>query len=800
MKNKLQELLKNNFVFFDGAMGTELQKKGMKTGENPVMLNFTSPDMVGAVIRSYAEAGSDIVSMNTFGVNRYKLEGTGKSVEEVIIQAAKVAKDALKDDFPNTLLALDISPIGQLLEPTGVLSFEDAYEMFAEQVKAGVKAGAQLFAIQTFADLYEMKAAVLAVKENSELPVLACMTFEKSGRTFSGVCVPSMALTLEGLGADAIGVNCSLGANDLAQVIKELSEWTSLPIIAKPNAGLPDPETGLFSLSAEEFAQGMAELAEYGVKIVGGCCGTSPEFIKKLKERFSTLPAPGITRQTPVSAVCSASKAVVINRPRIIGERINPTGKKLFKEALKSGDIDYILRQAIEQVNAGADILDVNVGIPGIDEKAVMVRTVKALQSVTDLPLQIDSTDKDVIEAALRVYNGKAIVNSVSGEDASLDALLPVIKKYGAATVGLTLDKSGIPKSAEGRLKIAQKILEKALSYGIKKEDVYIDCLTLTVSAEQESAMQTIEALRRVKSELGLKTVLGISNISFGLPERELINSSFLQIALANGLDLPIINPNSRAMTGAVLAHNLLNKLDVNAAEFIAAYQTKRDSGDGAETKQSSDLTLEAAVKSGLKKEAALITKQLLTHTPPMTIVNTMLIPALDSVGSEFEAGKSFLPQLIMAASAAQAGFEEIRHFSAQKGSPDCISKGKVVLATVKGDIHDIGKNIVKLLLQNYGFEVVDLGKDVPPSEIAEAARKHDARLVGLSALMTTTLRAMEDTITLLRESGINCKVMVGGAVLTPEYALKIGADFYAKDAKEAVDIANEALGLRNEE
>ncbi len=789
-KENFYKLLNDNeFVFLDGAMGTMLQANGLEAGGIPELLNFTRPELIADIHKAYAEAGAQIVYANTFGANRYKLEHADKTVSEVISAAVDNAKKAVGD---KALVALDIGPIGQLLEPTGSLSFEDAYDIFREQVTAGAEA--DLIVFETMTDLYELKAAVLAAKENSSLPIVCTMTFEKNMRTFTGCSVSAMALLLEGLGVDAIGINCSLGPRELEPVVEELSRCTSLPIAVKPNAGLPDPVTGEYDVTPEEFAESVSELVRYGIKLVGGCCGTTPEFIREVVKKLS-----GMKYQKqciePTAAVCTPARTVVINQPRIIGERINPTGKKRFKEALRTGDIDYILSQAIEQVNAGADILDVNVGLPEIDEKEMMVKVVKAIQSVTDLPLQLDSTRPDVLEAALRVYNGKPIVNSVNGEEGSLSAILPLVKKYGAAVVGLTLDEGGIPKTAEGRFAIAERILSRAEAIGIPRRDVFIDCLTLTASAEQAAVMETVKALHRVKTELGLKTVLGVSNISFGLPNRELVNCNFLQMALTNGLDLPILNPNAPLMTGAVRAYKLLTNIDENASEFISAYANSTVSMAVTGTAMQSTQTpqggtdLRSAVLSGLKAEAAKLTEDLLKTRDTMDIVDNSLIPALDAAGADFESGKLFLPQLIMAAGAAQAAFEVIKnHMLKESGAT--VSKGKVVLATVKGDIHDIGKNIVKVLLENYGFEVIDLGRDVPPENVLEAALKHKVKLVGLSALMTTTLGAMEDTVKLPHEKKVPCKIVVGGAVLTPEYAEKIGADFYAKDAKETVDIA----------
>ncbi len=789
--NKL--LSDNKFLILDGAMGTMLQKSGLEAGDVPELLNLSHPEKIADIHRQYIDAGSRIVYANTFGANRYKLEGCGHTVSEVVGAGVKIAHEACRSSGKEAYAALDIGPIGQLLEPTGALTFEEAYDIFREQIIAGKDA--DLIILETMTDLYEIKAALLAAKENSHKPVICTMTFEQNGRTFTGCSCSAMALTLEGLGADAIGVNCSLGPKELVPVVREICRWTSLPVAVKPNAGLPDPETNLYDVSPADFADAAAEFADMGVKIFGGCCGTSPEYIDALTKKLAEKNYAERTADIP-AAVCSYSNTAVINQPRIIGERINPTGKKRFKEALKNNDIDYILGQAIEQASAGADILDVNVGLPDIDEKAMMVRTVKALQSVTDLPLQIDSTIPEVLDAALRVYNGKAIVNSVNGEEESLKNILPIVKKYGAAVVGLTLDENGIPKTAEERFAIAEKIMNRAMAAGIPKRDIFIDCLTLTASAEQAGVMETVKALHRVKSELGLKTVLGVSNISFGLPNRELINSNFLQICLANGLDLPIINPNVASMTGAVRAYKLLANIDENASEFIAAYNNTAPAAVPQTQQNGCTATPEGllfAVQNGLKHDGAVITEKLLETTDAMTIIDTMLIPALDKTGSDFESGKIFLPQLILSAGVAQAAFEVIK--SKMSKDEAAVSKGKVVLATVKGDVHDIGKNIVKVLMENYGYEVIDLGKDVEYQAVADAAMADDVKLVGLSALMTTTLKSMEETIALVRKVKPECRIVVGGAVLTPEYAEKIGADFYAKDAKASVDIAKLVYG-----
>ncbi len=784
---EFKELLKKEYVLLDGAMGTMLQASGLKMGETPEALNLQKPELLVDIHRKYVEAGSDIIYANTFGANRFKLHKCGYSVEEVIPAAIANAKKACEGT--DTFVALDIGPIGQLLEPTGTLTFEEAYDVFRQQVLAGKDADVIVF--ETMTDLYELKAAVLAAKENSDKPVICTMTFEENMRTFTGVCVSSMAITLEGLGVDAIGVNCSLGPKELYPVVEEICRWTELPVVVKPNAGLPDPVTNEYNCSPEEFAQYAEKLLPLGVKILGGCCGTSPDYIRALCSMLKGRKHISTEKHIPC-AVCSPTSTVVIDRPRIIGERINPTGKKRFKEALAANDIGYVLSQAIEQVHAGADLLDVNVGMPGIDEKAMMIKVLKQIQGVVSVPLQIDTTMPEVLEAALRVYNGKPIVNSVNGEEKSLSTVLPLVKKFGACVVGLTLDENGIPKKAEDRFRIAERILDRALKLGIKKENVFIDCLTLTASAEQEGVLETLKAVEMVKTKLGLRTVLGVSNISFGLPNRELVNSTFLTMALTKGLDLPIINPNVASMTGAVRAYKLLSNIDVNSVEFISNYNGVQNSSAAPASAKTADLPY--ALANGLKDEAASLTAKLLEEHEPMYVVNEMLIPALDKAGAEFETGKIFLPQLIQTAGVAQVCFEEIKKKILSSGEKT-VSKGKIILATVKGDIHDIGKNIVKVLLENYGYEVIDLGRDVDCQLVVDETIKNDVHLVGLSALMTTTLVSMEKTIKLLRDNNVDCRIMVGGAVVTEDYAMQIGADYYAKDAKESVDIAKKVLG-----
>jgi 5-methyltetrahydrofolate--homocysteine methyltransferase len=786
-KAEFKEFLsQREFVILDGGMGTMLQSFGMNAGDLPERENLTHPERVSEIARLYSEAGSDIIYSNTFGASNHKLSESELTIAEVIPAAIENARRGA----PNSLIALDIGPLGIMTAASGGnADFDEAYDDFREIVIAGKNA--DLIVIETMSDLLETKAAILAAKENCDLPIMVTMTFEENARTFTGTALSAFALTAEGLGVDAIGINCSLGPREYARLIPELSKYTNLPIIAKANAGLPDPETGLYSVSPKEFAAEMTKLTQYGVKLFGGCCGTSPEFIKELKAALSSLKY----KKQPLSnlpAVCSASKTVLITEPRIIGERINPTGKKALKEALTAKNTEYIIKQAIEQESAGADILDVNVSVPGIDEREMMIAAIGAVQGVTALPLQIDSGSPTVLEAALRHYVGKPIVNSVNGEESSLENILPLVKKYGAAVVGLTLDEDGIPKTSEKRFEIAKKILDRALAIGIKREDVYIDCLTLTASAEQENVAETLFALRRVREELGLRTVLGVSNVSFGLPAREMINSRFLTMALFAGLDLPIINPNNAEMTASVRTYKMLMNIDKNAVDFVAHYGNDGNQKTQAKAQENAEITLPYAIQNGLKSEARELTKKLLERSEPLAIVDEILIPALDKVGADFENGKIFLPQLIMSASVVTESFNVLR---AAMPSDDKKSKGTIVIATVKGDVHDIGKNIVRVLLENYGYSVIDLGKDVEPQKIVDAARESGAKLVGLSALMTTTLPAMAETIALLKSNKIDCKTVVGGAVLTAEFAEKIGADFYAKDAKQSADIARMVYG-----
>lgn len=801
----LKEYIKDNILIFDGAMGTMLQKKGLKLGENPELLNIKEPDIIEEIHREYIESGANVITTNTFGANELKLKLCNLEVEVAVDAAVKIARKAKGDS--NTYIALDIGPIGELLEPMGTLSFDRAYEIFKRQVVQGAKSGVDIILIETMTDLYELKAAILAVKENSDLPVFCTMTFEENLRTFTGCSPEAMVLVLEGLGVDALGVNCSLGPKQLKPVIEEICNLAHIPVMVQPNAGLPTLSIGnetKYDVTKEEFADTLCSFIDSGVRVIGGCCGTTPAYIKELNSRVKDKKLTAVERSY-YSAVCTPSKVVRIDGVRIIGERINPTGKKIFKEALKNGDFDYILNQAVSQIEAGAHILDVNVGLPEIDEPTMMHRVIKEIQGIMDTPLQIDSSDHKAIETGLRYYNGKPILNSVNGEDEVLDRILPLVKKYGASVVGLTLDERGIPAKAEERFEIAKKIIDRAAHYGIRKEDVFIDCLVLTVSAQQKEVQETLKAVRMVKENLGAKTVLGVSNISFGLPNRELINETFLALALANGLDLPIINPNVSGMTRVIDSYNVLYNYDKGAEVYINNYAnvevstavTAKGGGAGKNT-SSNNVNVEHDLKyiviKGLKEEAKQATIELLKDKKELEIVNEYLIPALDEVGNKYEKGELFLPQLIQAAETVKNSFSILKA-EIVKSNAKSISKGKIIVATVKGDIHDIGKNIVKVILENYGYEMIDLGKDVPVKTVVEEAKKHNVSLIGLSALMTTTLRSMEETIKALREDGYDGKIFVGGAVVTKDTAERIGADFYAKDAKESVEIAKEVLG-----
>lgn len=788
----IKDYIKENVLIFDGAMGTMLQKLGLKISDLPEELNILEPEKIINIHRKYIEAGAKVITTNTFGANEIKLKQSKFSLESIIDKAIDNVKKAGKKE--EILIALDIGPIGQLLEPMGTLRFEEAYEIFKRQIVQGQKSGADIILIETMTDLYEAKAAILAAKENTNLPVFCTMTFEKNKRTFTGCTPLSMVLTLKGLGVDALGVNCSLGPNELGDIVDEIIKYSSIPIMVQPNAGLPTVKEGktIYNIKPKEFAAFQRSIVEKGVRIVGGCCGTTDEFIREIVYSLKDVKIKKL-KENNICGVCSSTKAVLIDGVKIIGERINPTGKKLFKEALRNNDIDYILKEAISQVESGADILDVNVGLPEINEEETMKKVIKEIQSIIDTPLQIDSNNSKVIEKALRIYNGKAIVNSVNGEEEVLDSVLPLIKKYGAAVVGLTLDDKGIPKKAEERLKVAEKIVNKALKYGIRREDIFIDCLVLTASAQQEDVGETLKAVNLVKEKLNVKTILGVSNISFGLPNRELINKTFLAMSLQSGLDLPILNPNNKEMINIINAFKVLNNQDRGATNYIDIYTNETSNSKEVKIKRD-NLTLKEIVIKGIKEEAYSKTKELLKEREELSIINEELIPALDEVGDKYEKGIIFLPQLIQSAETVKKAFTAIKEKLREDNSPK-ISKGKILMATVKGDIHDIGKNIVKVILENYGFDIIDLGKDVEAEKIVEEVKKNNIKLVGLSALMTTTVNSMKDTIKILKESGMDCKVFVGGAVLNEEYAKMINADYYAKDAKEAVDIAKGFFG-----
>ena len=802
-----------NTILLDGGMGTMLQASGLKLGERPEELNLENPELITSIHAKYAAAGSRIVNANTFGASSHKLAGSKYTLDEVITAGIANCKKACAPY--GALAALDVGPLGELLEPNGTLSFEDAVSEYARIVRAGVAAGADLIFFETFIDLYELKAALLAAKENSTLPILASMSFEAGGRTFTGCTVESFAVTARGLGANAVGINCSLGPKEIFPMAKRLAEALpgEFPVFVKPNAGLPRADGSGYDITPQLFAMQMKPYRELHLFAAGGCCGTTPEFIQLLNGVFADC-KPGREAHALPSVLCSPMDFVTVDGITVVGERINPTGKKRFQQALREGDMNYILEQAVSQVEAGAQVLDVNVGAPGVDEPAVMEQVVKALQSVTSLPLQLDSSHADALERGLRVYNGKPIVNSVNGEAETLERILPLCKKYGAAVVGLAIDERGILPKAEDRVAIARRIVAAANAAGIPNEDIYIDCLTLTASAQQEDVLATVQALHTCKQELGVRTILGVSNISFGLPCRPYLNTTFLTMAMYAGLDLAIMNPSSEEMMAAVYAYNVLTNRDKQSTKYIERYADKVPAsvalkqalqnqavGGAAVSDAPAEgavsgpyAPLMKAVEKGLKGEAAACTKALLEEKEPLELVDGALIPALDIVGAKYEKGKLFLPQLLQAASAAQSAFDVIKTAIAQKGGAGA-TKGRIVLATVKGDVHDIGKNIVKVILENYGFEVLDLGRDVPVETVVDTVRREHIRLVGLSALMTTTLKSMEETIAALHEAKLDCKVMVGGAVLTPEYAAKIGADWYAKDAKQSADIAKEFFG-----
>ena len=793
---ELKAKLGKEIIIFDGAMGTVLQQRGLKAGDIPERLNIENSDDIIDIHKSYLKAGAEILTTNTFGANALKMHDLDYSVEEVISAAVQNARQAIIESGIDAAVALDMGPIGELLEPMGSLEFDEAYNLYQQQVLVGVESGVDLIHIETIADLYEARAAVLAAKENSNLPIFCTLTFEENGRTFTGGSIRSMISVLEGLGLDGIGLNCSLGPEKLETLVEEVLNYSETPVILQANAGLPvvkDGET-VFKISPEEYFKPLNRLYQKGLAVVGGCCGTNEDFISLIAENLKNKKV----KEREVikeSLVCSPSQSVNLEGVNVVGERINPTGKAVFKEALRNGDLDYILKVAVEEVDAGADILDVNLGLPEIDEKKVMVKVIKELQGILDTPLQIDSSNPEVIEEALRYYNGTAIVNSVNGETAVLEKTLPAVKKFGAAVIGLTMDDDGIPNTAEGRFEIAERIVIKAAEYGISRDKIIIDCLTLTASAQQEGVKETLKALKMVKEKLGVKTTLGISNVSFGLPARTILNRTFLSMALYQGLNLPIIDPNDEEIMAAVKAAAVLNNIDQGAAQYIeymSVVENKSDLADPTKNQVEED-DLQTVIIKGLKNEAARLTKAALKEKEAIAVVNKYLIPALDIVGERYEKGEIFLPQLVQSAETVKEAFSVLKEEMARTGGRD-ISKGKIVMATVKGDVHDIGKNIVKTVLENYGYQIIDLGRNVNVKDIVNEVKENNIKLLGLSALMTTTVKNMEKTIKAVREEVPEVKIMVGGAVLTTDYADMIDADYYARDAKKAVEIARQVF------
>ena len=791
---ELKEYLKNNLVYLDGGFGTLLQSRGLSAGELPERRNLTHPSLIKSIHLDYYNAGANIVHANTFGANILKFSES--ELESIISSAAKIANDAKKESIgtQEKWVALDLGPTGRMLKPYGDLDFESAVEIFAKTVRIGAKYGFDLVSIETMNDSYETKAALLAAKENCSLPVFVSNAYSADGKLVTGASPAAMVAMLEGLGADAIGLNCSLGPKALKGILDEYLKYSSLPVILKPNAGLPKIVNGktVFDVDAEEFSLDMAEAVRLGARIVGGCCGTTPEYISALKEKTSDIkPVP--VEKKEFTLVSSYTHAQIFDRePVLIGERINPTGKKRFKEALKEKDIDYILREGLSQEEKGVHILDVNVGLPEIDETEMLTLVVTELQSVTNLPLQIDTSNASAMEKALRRYNGKALINSVNGKKESMDAIFPLAKKYGGVIIALTLDEHGIPDTAEGRFEIAKKILSEAEKHGIDKKDIIFDTLALTISSDKNAANETLRALSMIKNELKCHTSLGVSNISFGLPMRDAVNSTFFTLALANGLSAAIINPYSAEMMKAYYAYRALSGFDENCEKYIEfsqnipanAVATIQTAIPSEVIKEDTRSELQNAIIKGLKERAAHLTSELLKTEAPLSIIQNEIIPALNTVGEGFEKKTVYLPTLLICAETAKVAFEVIKNAMPSEKTAD---KCAVVIATVKGDIHDIGKNIVKLLLENYGFAVYDLGKDVPPEAILAKVTELKSPIAALSALMTTTVPAMQETIALLKEKAPYCKIIVGGAVLTQDYANEIKADYYAKDAMEGV-------------
>ena len=793
----LRERLGKELLYFDGGMGTLLQERGLQPGELPETWNLLHVEEIREIHRKYIEAGSDIVLTNTFGANALKFHDDAYSLEEIVNAAVGHVKAAAEQagNGRRIYTALDIGPTGKLLKPMGDLDFETAYEAYKEVMIYGEKAGADLIHIETMSDTYELKAAVLAAKENTSLPVFATTIFDERGKLLTGADVPSVVALLEGLRVDAFGINCGMGPEQMIPILEQITKYSSLPVIVKPNAGLPKQKNGqtYYDVSPEEFAEVMKKIVEMGAVVIGGCCGTTPDHIKAMADACRMIPIKPVEKKN-FTMVSSYGQSVFLGTgSKIIGERINPTGKKRFKQALKEHDLDYILREGITQQDNGAHILDVNVGLPDIDEPALMKEVVQELQSVTSLPLQIDTVDVEAMEGALRIYNGKAMVNSVSGKQESMDKVFPLIQKYGGVVIGLALDENGIPADAEGRVQVAKKIIAEAAKYGIEKKDIVIDALAMTISSEPEGAKITLETLRRLRDEVGVCTVLGVSNISFGLPSRPIVNSIFYTMAMQNGLSVGIINPGSEDMMKAWYAFHALMALDSNCETYIARYAQQPGTTPVQAAGGKHTMTLQSAIERGLKEEASSITAELAEQKDALDIINEELIPALNNVGEGFEKGTVFLPQLLMSAESAKSAFAVLKERMDQSGEVQ-EKKGKVILATVKGDIHDIGKNIVKVLLENYSFDVIDLGKDVPPEKVVETVLEQDVHLVGLSALMTTTVVSMEETIRQLREKAPDCLVMVGGAVLNQEYADMIGADFYGKDAMQSVHYAQKVF------
>ena len=802
-----RDFLRDHIVCLDGGMGTLLQAQGLRPGQNPEEWNLSHPQVIRDIHQAYYDAGSNVVSTNTFGANSLKF--SAEELDSIIAAAVCHAKEARarSTSGKEKFIALDIGPTGKLLKPLGDLDFEAAVGIFAETVRLGVKYGVDLIIVETMNDSYETKAALLAAKENSDLPILVTNAYGEDGKLMTGATPGAMTAMLEGMGADAIGANCSLGPRQLRGVVEELLRVASVPVVLKPNAGLPRVEDGntVYDVSIDEFAEEVISLVKQGVRVIGGCCGTTPAYIKALSERSAGLLPVPLTEKA-LTVVSSYTHPVYFGEsPILIGERINPTGKKRFKQALLERDMDYILSEGVNQQDRGVHILDVNVGLPDIDEVEMLTDTVCELQAVIDLPLQIDTSDVRAMESALRRYNGKAMVNSVNGKAENMAAIFPLVKKYGGLVVALTLDEQGIPATAEERVAIAKKILATAQLYGLDRKDIVFDTLAMTISADGSAALGTLESLRRIRRELGCHTSLGVSNVSFGLPNRDAINGTFFAMALENGLSAAIMNPYSGDMMKTYYTYKALKGLDENCGDYIAHAQEFAAVGPAASSApqgsgvDNTGSALQHAVVKGLKEKAGEVTKTLLEEIPPLDIVQNEIIPALDIVGKGYEEKRVYLPQLLMSAEAAKSAFEVIKSFMLRQGSGDG-GKGTFVIATVYGDVHDIGKNIVKLLLENYGFHVVDLGKDVPPQVIAQRTVELHAPLVGLSALMTTTVPAMEETIKLLRVQAPWCKIVVGGAVLTQEYADKIGADQYAKDAMEAVRYAESIMEMKGEE